>query len=100
MTGLNLSGLLDSLYSFGHKLSYRPPNEVILNVLESEDIKEHFISLPLCPDMKFRTCKLAHKQRQAAAPVLSAAASKLFWSGSCPKMYIMMKYVHEMDNLV
>ena len=33
--GLNLSGLLDSLYSFGHKLSYRPQNEVILNVLES-----------------------------------------------------------------
>ena len=35
VTGPNLPGFLDSLYSFGHKLSYRPQNEVILNVLES-----------------------------------------------------------------
>ena len=31
----DLSGFLDSMHIFGHKLSYRPPNEVILDVLES-----------------------------------------------------------------
>ena len=30
-----LSGFLDSLSSFGHNWSYRPPNEGILDVLES-----------------------------------------------------------------
>ena len=49
--------------------------------------------------MKLKACKLAHKQRQAAAPVLPSCCLQNNFGVVHAKMDIMMKYVHEMDNL-